>query len=96
MARITLTGHILVPPPDLDAIIAELPNDIRLTQAEPGCLSFTVTQSTTDPHRFGVEEQFESRDALEGHQARFASSHWGSITLRVERHYQVTNDTDRA
>lgn len=66
---------------------AELPRHIALTQAEPGCLSFSVRPD--GPLRWRVEESFTDRDALATHQARTAASPWGRATAGIRRDYSI-------
>lgn len=54
MAKVTLKGYILVPEKDLQEVRRELINHRRLTLNEPGCISFTVTESAENPLRFDV------------------------------------------
>lgn len=89
MSEVTLTGYILVPSADLEAVIAELPTHIALTHAEPGCLSFEVLQDQENPLRFTVNETFTDADAFADHQARVRASKWGAVTENVERHYTI-------
>ena len=89
MTGITLRGFILVPETDLAAVQGELANHITLTRAEPGCISFSVTQDPDNPLRYNVEEEFESRSAFETHQDRVSNSYWGEVTRDVERHYTI-------
>lgn len=90
MSRVTLTGFIIVPEADLKAIEAEVPNHIRLTREEPGCVAFSVDQSPSDPCRFDVAEEFRDRAAFDSHQLRVKQSRWGWVARNAERHYQVT------
>lgn len=90
MSQIILSGHIEVPMEDLDAVLAELPNHITLTQQETGCITFTVTRDSNNPQRFDVYEEFTDQAAFEKHQARVKASHWGNVTRNVERFYTVT------
>ena len=78
-----------MPEHDLEVVVSELPNHIELTRKEAGCISFYVCQSDSDPHRFNVNEEFESRAAFEQHQARVKTSRWGKVTSNVERHYEI-------
>ncbi len=92
MPKVKLSGFIIVPEGDLDVVLSELPNHIDLTRNEPGCISFQVRQSETDPHRFDVNETFESRAAFELHQARVRTSRWGAVTSNVARHYEIEEE----
>ncbi|MGR3636805.1 MAG: putative quinol monooxygenase [Shimia sp.] len=87
--RISLTGHIDVPHDRLKAVAQALPKHIALTRAEPGCLSFEVTQDPQNPHRFHVSELFENRAAFDAHQARTKASEWFATTNGIARSYQV-------
>ena len=87
---IILTGFILVPDSDYQAVKNELVIHERLTLAESGCLNFKVTPDQQNAHRFNVYEEFVDQAAFEHHQARVKSSKWGEITRHVERHYQVS------
>lgn len=86
---IRLTGHIDVPPDRQEAVSAALPEHIRLTRAEPGCLRFDVTQSQADPGRFDVSELFTDRAAFDAHQERTNASVWAKITAGIPRSYIV-------
>ncbi|WP_308470940.1 putative quinol monooxygenase [Clavibacter michiganensis] len=76
-------------------VVENLPEHIMLTRAEPGCLSFEVTQ-TTDPLVWRVEERFEDEEVFRAHQARVASSEWGRITSQIERRYVVEGLSSRS
>ena len=91
MSKITLNGHIEVPSEDLNAVLAELPNHIALTQAEAGCMTFKVTQDSSNPQRFDVYEEFTDKAEFEKHQARVKASHWEKVTKNVERFYTITD-----
>ncbi|GKY87654.1 putative quinol monooxygenase [Sinisalibacter aestuarii] len=88
-AHIRLTGHIDVPEPRRAAIAAALPEHIRLTRAEPGCLAFEVRPDPAMPGRYTVAELFASRAAFEAHQARVAASDWGRISAGLPRSYTI-------
>jgi quinol monooxygenase YgiN len=66
-----------------------LPEHIRLTRLEPGCLSFEVTQ-TEDPLIWRVEERFTNRLAFEAHQVRTKASAWGTETGSIRREYEIS------
>ena len=90
MGKVKLSGFIVVPESDLDLVLSELPNHINLTRQEAGCISFDVHQSDSEPCRFEVDEEFESREAFEQHQSRVKASYWGKVTNNVKRHYDIT------
>ena len=74
-----------------EIVRTHLPEHIRLTRAEPGCLSFEVT-----PEPGGliwrVEEQFTNREAFDAHQTRTRASLWGQATTGIPRDYAITED----
>lgn len=89
MTKVTLKGFILVPERDLDVVKNELLTHRELTLLEPGCITFSVTQNSDNPLRFDVYEEFIDRASFDAHQQRVKASHWGRVTVNVERFYQV-------
>lgn len=65
-----------------------LPEHIRLSRAEPGCLKFEVTQDD-DPLIWRVSECFASAADFEAHQARVKASEWGLATQGIARDYRI-------
>ena len=90
MAKVILTGHIIVPDADIAAVKMELINHIELTRQESGCLVFKVSQDSENLNRFNVYEEFSDRNSFANHQDRVRQSTWGAITINVERHYEIT------
>lgn len=87
---IDLSGRLVCP--DLEAAEAlgrALPDHIRLTRDEPGCLSFDVLP-TDDPLVWLVAERFVDRPAFETHQARARASGFAAATATIARHYTIT------
>jgi quinol monooxygenase YgiN len=74
---------------EADIVRAHLPDHIRLSRAEPGCLSFNVTQDA-DQLVWSVSESFTNRAAFDAHQARTRASLWGQATAHLERRFNVT------
>ena len=74
---------------EADLVRQHLPEHIRLSRAEPGCLSFEVTQ-TADPLIWTVEESFTDRAAFDAHQTRTKASPWFAATAHIAREYQIT------
>ena len=70
MAKVILTGHIIVPDADIAAVKIELINHIALTRQESGCLVFEVSQDTENRNRFNVYEEFSDRTSFASHQDR--------------------------
>ncbi len=85
--QVRLTGAMSCPADRRAAVRAALPEHIRLTRAEPSCLSFEVSEDT--PGQFVVKELFASRTAFEQHQSRAAASDWAQITQGLPRDYRV-------
>jgi len=89
LAKIILSGYVLVPDADLAAVTEELPNHIHLTRQEEGCLIFEVSQDAENPNRLNVYEEFSDRVSFEYHQKRVKSSKWGEVSENLIRHYQI-------
>lgn len=87
--RIFLDGHIDVPPERLEEVRAALPEHIRLTLEEPGCLSFQVSESGSVVGRFEVSEVFVDRAAFDAHQQRAKASAWFDVTVGIPRDYAI-------
>ncbi len=94
MANIILSGFILVPEADLDIVTLALLEHTRLTRQEPGCICFEVKPNQDNPLRFDVYEEFVDQAAFDLHQQRVKASHWGTVTVNVSRHYQITSNPD--
>jgi len=89
MSKVTLKGFILVPESELELVKIELVNHKRLTREETGCITFSVIQNSENALRFDVYEEFTDKVAFEQHQKRVKASHWGKVTVNVERHYEI-------
>lgn len=88
--RIRLTGRLICADADQAGIVrAHLPEHIRLTRAEPGCLSFDVTP-TADPLVWQVAELFTDRAAFDAHQTRTRASDWWRATAAIPREFQIS------
>lgn len=87
IARIRLTGHIDVAPERRADVTAALPEHIRLTRGEPGCLLFEVTPDPKVEGRWQVAELFVDRAAFDTHQARTAASNWATVSDGIPRSY---------
>ena len=90
MSKVILSGYIIVPNDDLESVEQALILHTQLTLAEAGCLIFEVIKDVNDPNRYSVYEEFIDQAAFEDHQTRVKNSHWGKVTVNVERHYQVS------
>nr|WP_245897853.1 putative quinol monooxygenase [Pseudoprimorskyibacter insulae] len=78
------------PPESAPAVRAALPDHIRLTRAEPGCIRFDVTE--TAPGVFTVEELFTDQAAFDAHQSRTRASAWFAVTQDFPRDYSVVSE----
>ena len=89
---IRLTGTLRCAVPQDAALVAGLlPDHLRLTRDEPGCLDFTVTP-LPDGLSWAVQERFRDRPAFTAHQARAAASDWGRDTAHIARDYRIFED----
>jgi len=75
------------------AVMMGLPEHIRLTRAEPGCLSFDVVP-TGDPLIWQVDEAFADRAAFDAHQTRAAATDWAALTAGITRDYVIIEADD--
>ena len=86
---VTLTGQLrCANEAEAARVRAALDDHIRLTRAEPGCLSFHVTP-TDNPLVWDVDEAFTDPAAFEAHQARAAASAWAEQTKGIARDYSI-------
>lgn len=93
MPRIALNGFLICRTlEEADRVSGLLPEHIRLTRAEPGCIRFEVFRSQSDPVRFAVSELFRDRAAFEAHQARAADTIWARATKSIPREYRITEE----
>lgn len=94
MPRLALNGFLICRSlEEADRVSELLPDHIRLTRAEPGCLRFEVFRSHADPIRFAVSELYRDRAAFEAHKARAAETIWARATKGIPRDYKITEDT---
>ncbi|MEQ3626451.1 MAG: putative quinol monooxygenase [Celeribacter sp.] len=93
---IRLTGTLTCPTPeDIALVKRHLPEHIRLTRAEPGCLSFEVSARADAPSLYDVSELFRDEAAFDAHQTRTRASDWFHATAHLPRDFtrSVTDDT---
>ena len=72
-------------PDEVGIVLAHLDEHVRLSRAEPGCLTFALRQSDDDPCLFDLDETYEDRAALDAHRARTQASAWGRATRDMRR-----------
>ena len=83
---VRLTGHMELPLARREAVLAALPDHVRLTRAEPGCLRFDVKEGDG---RLDVFEDFLDDAAFAAHQARIRGTAWEVVTAGLARDYAV-------
>ncbi|MFT3689344.1 putative quinol monooxygenase [Paenirhodobacter sp.] len=90
MQKVRLTGRLICrSEADIETLRTHLPEHIRLTTAEPGCISFNVFQSD-NPLIWHVEECFCDKAAFEFHQQRNRASTWWASTADIPRDYEIS------
>lgn len=90
MTQIHLSGQLICETMDQADIVRHyLPDHIRLTRAEAGCLAFDVVQ-TADPLIWTVTERFVDEAAFALHQNRTRASAWWQATAQIARAFQIT------
>ena len=88
---IRLIGKLICATEEQTAIVREyLPEHIRLSRAEPGCLAFEVDHAGS--MTWSVDERFVDRPAFEAHQNRTKASVWGHQTAGIAREYEIRED----
>lgn len=87
---IRLTGTLTCAPDEASAVRTALPEHIRLSRAEPGCLSFDVTE--TAPGVFTVAERFADRAGFDAHRARTRASAWWQATGHMAREFTLAGE----
>ncbi|WP_322890733.1 MULTISPECIES: putative quinol monooxygenase [unclassified Yoonia] len=86
---IRLSGQLICADAQQAAIVvAHLPEHIRLSRAEAGCLHFDVTP-TDDPLVWQVDETFTDQAAFDLHQQRTRASEWWTATAAIRREFRV-------
>lgn len=88
---VTLNGFLVCRTlEEADRVSKLLPEHIRMTRAEIGCVRFEVWRSQADPVRFAVREIFTSRETFQAHQDRTRDSLWWASTQHIPRDFRVT------
>lgn len=72
---------------EAETVARHLPEHVRLTRAEPGCIEFSI-EATPDPLVWSVSERFVDAAAFQAHQARTHGSEWFRATLGITRDFQ--------
>lgn len=74
---------------DVALVALHLPAHIAASRAEPGCLSFNVTQSANQAV-WHLEESFADQTAFDAHQARTRASLWFTVSHHLTRDFSIT------
>ena len=90
MGVIRLTGTLTCTPEEATTVHAALPEHIRLSRAEPGCIAFDVSE--TAPGVFTVAERFADRAAFDAHQTRTRASAWWQATGHMPRSFTLAEE----
>ncbi len=86
---IRLTGQLICQTMQQAETVAQhLPDHIRLSRAEVGCISFNV-QPTDNPLVWQVDETFTDQAAFDLHQQRTRASAWWTVTAAITREFKV-------
>ena len=73
---------------EADTVRTHRPEHLRLTRAEPGCLTFEISD-TDDPLIFEVMEAFRDAGSFTAHQARTRDSDWFAATRGILRDFRM-------
>lgn len=76
---------------EAETVRTHLPELVRLTRSEAGCVSFDVLRSA-DPLIWTVEERFLDKAAFDFHQQRTRASVWWSATAEILRDFRDLSD----
>ncbi len=84
---VALTGRLICADADqMMTALSLLPDHIRLSREEPGCLRFELWQDE-DPLVWHLSELFIDADAFAAHGARTADSEWGRAGADIGRDF---------
>ncbi len=86
---LSLSGTLTCEADDVRIVRDALPEHIRLSRAEPGCLRFDVVE--TAPGVFSVSEEFVDQAAFDAHQTRTRASAWWTATAHIPRDFKVSS-----
>ena len=92
MPRVSLNGHIDVPPECREAVAEGLAEHIALSRSEPGCIHFNVDPCPEVEGRYLVSESFVDQAAFDAHQTRTKASAWAEVTAGIPREYEITTE----
>ncbi|WP_425090268.1 putative quinol monooxygenase [Tropicimonas sp. S265A] len=87
---VRLAGTLKCDGEDAEIVRKALPEHIRLSRAETGCVSLDVTE--TAPDVFEVAEHFTNAAAVKSHQSRTRASRWWDLTRHIPRDITVQKE----
>lgn len=91
---IRLTGRLICATAEEAATVRlHLPEHLRLSRADAGCLSFEIAPGA-DPLVFDVDESFRTRADFEAHRDRARQSAWARATADLRRDYHLQEVQD--
>ncbi len=67
MAKLTITGNVVVKEDYIDTVRGELEKLIPTTRAEEGCIQYDLHQDNEDPRYFMFYETWDSRELWQQH-----------------------------
>ena len=90
MPKVYISGYIDVPLDRLADVKNAMPDHIRASRSEPGCLFFELTHDADVPGRINVKEAFTSLEAFDFHQENRKDTHWSNITVGITRNFEIS------
>ncbi|MGR3662022.1 MAG: putative quinol monooxygenase [Paracoccaceae bacterium] len=90
--NIVVNGTITCKPEELDVVAAGLRDHVRLTNAEEGCISFTIDASADNPCLFIVSERFVDQAAFDVHGARTRAAEWWGLSQNCIRDFNIVEE----
>lgn len=90
--NIVINGTIICTPDDIEMVVEHVAEHVRLTQLEPGCIMFDITQSDDDPCVFNVSERFVDQAAFDAHSARTRASVWWEKSKHIPRDMNIITE----
>ncbi len=94
---ITVIARWTIEPSNLTKVLEHLPELVKGSRAEPGCLAYTPYIEQSDPNSILIFEQYKSTEAIEAHRT---SEHFQKIAvafivpLLATRTMQVLQDVN--
>lgn len=90
--NIVVNGTITCKPEELDIVAPGLAEHVRLTNAEEGCISFSIDAADDTPCVFVVSERFVNKAAFEAHGARTRAAEWWGLSQNCSRDLNIVEE----